>query len=113
VLPAGRAATDSQIFFSPWGNASCRGGRALTLSRLRASGGGRADPYLTAIPAIVDSGFEPARQLALLLVNGCFVLPLILIVLILALAGDRAQRFSAAFANDWTEAGRARLRAWR
>ncbi len=51
-----------------------------------------AFPYLAAIGAIVDSGFGPVRQLALLvLFNVCFVLPLILIVLLLALADGRAQ----------------------
>jgi cytochrome c biogenesis protein CcdA len=50
-----------------------------------------AFPYFAAIAAIVGSGVDPARQLVLLLVfNLCFVLPLILMVVAMSLAGDRA-----------------------
>ena len=50
-----------------------------------------AFPYFAAIAAIVGSGLGPVRQLVLLLLfNLCFVLPLILMVVGLTLAGDRA-----------------------
>jgi len=50
-----------------------------------------AFPYLAATAAIVDSGIDTARQVLLLvLYNVCFVLPLLLIVAILGLAGGRA-----------------------
>ena len=54
--------------------------------------GGRAPtafPYFAAITAIVGSGLDTARQLALLvLFNACFVLPLIAILAALAFGGD-------------------------
>jgi cytochrome c biogenesis protein CcdA len=50
-----------------------------------------AFPYFAAIAAIVGSGFDLGRQLILLaLYNVCFVLPLLLIIGTLELAGDRA-----------------------
>jgi cytochrome c biogenesis protein CcdA len=50
-----------------------------------------AFPYFAAIAAIVGSGFDVVRQLILLaLYNACFVLPLLLIMATLAVAGDRA-----------------------
>jgi cytochrome c biogenesis protein CcdA len=50
-----------------------------------------AFPYFAAITAIVSSGRDAARQLTLLvLFNVCFVLPLLWIILLLAVAGDRA-----------------------
>jgi len=50
-----------------------------------------AFPYFAAIAAIVGSGLDPARQLLLLLIfDLCFVLPLILMVVAMSLAGDRA-----------------------
>jgi hypothetical protein len=51
-----------------------------------------AFPYMVAIGGIVDSGVGPARQLVLLVVfNGCFVLPMLLLLAVVALAGERAQ----------------------
>jgi cytochrome c biogenesis protein CcdA len=50
-----------------------------------------AFPYFAAIAAIVGSGLGPARQLVLLLMfNLCFVLPLIVMVVAMSLAGDGA-----------------------
>ena len=50
-----------------------------------------AFPYFAAIAAIVGSGLGPTRQLILLLMfNVCFVLPLIGIVVLLTVYGDRA-----------------------
>lgn len=67
-------------------------GATLTLVELPT-----AFPYLVAIAAIVDSGLDPARQVLLLvLFNICFVLPLIGIISVLALAGYRAERILAA-----------------
>ncbi len=52
-----------------------------------------AFPYFAVIAAVVGSGFDPLRQLVLLaLYNVAFVLPLILMVLTLTFAPDRAQR---------------------
>jgi cytochrome c biogenesis protein CcdA len=52
-----------------------------------------AFPYFAAIAAIVGSGFDPARQVILLLMfNICFIVPLLSIVATLTLAGDDAQR---------------------
>ncbi len=50
-----------------------------------------AFPYFAVIAAVVGSGFDPLRQLVLL-DNVAFVLPLILMVLTLTFAPDRAQR---------------------
>jgi cytochrome c biogenesis protein CcdA len=51
-----------------------------------------AFPYLAAIGAIIDSGFDAPRQLGLLvLFNVCFVAPLVLIVVVLRVAGKRAE----------------------
>ncbi|MEA2160346.1 MAG: hypothetical protein QOD66_2726 [Solirubrobacteraceae bacterium] len=50
-----------------------------------------AFPYFAAIAAIVGSGLDPVRQLVVLLVfNVCFVLPLILMVVAMSVAGDGA-----------------------
>jgi cytochrome c biogenesis protein CcdA len=50
-----------------------------------------AFPYFAAIAAIIGSGFDATRQLVLLvLFNVCFVLPLLGIVALLAVAGDGA-----------------------
>jgi cytochrome c biogenesis protein CcdA len=50
-----------------------------------------AFPYFAAITAIIGSGFDVTRQLVLLvLFNVCFVLPLLGIVALLAIAGDGA-----------------------
>jgi cytochrome c biogenesis protein CcdA len=62
-----------------------------------------AFPYFAAIAAIVGSGFDPARQVVLLvLFNVCFVLPLLLIVGTLALAGDQSQQLLAT-GRDWLQ----------
>jgi len=51
-----------------------------------------AFPYFAAIAAIVDSGFGPVRQLiALAVYNVAFVFPLLLMMLILMVAPDRAE----------------------
>ncbi len=50
-----------------------------------------AFPYFAVIAAIVGSGLDPARQLSLLvLFNLCFILPLVVMVITLWVAGDRA-----------------------
>jgi cytochrome c biogenesis protein CcdA len=50
-----------------------------------------AFPYFAAIAAIVDSGFGPVRQLiALAIYNVAFVLPLLLMIVVLLFAPDRA-----------------------
>ncbi|MBV8991989.1 MAG: GAP family protein [Solirubrobacterales bacterium] len=50
-----------------------------------------AFPYFAAIAAIVGSGLGPGHQLtALVIYNVCFVLPLLLILLTLVVAGDQA-----------------------
>jgi len=55
-----------------------------------------AFPYFAAIAAIVGSGFGPGRQLILLvLYNVCFVLPLIVMIVTLAVAGTEAERILA------------------
>lgn len=55
-----------------------------------------AFPYFAVIAAIVGSGFGLARQLILLaLYNLCFVLPLLLILATVAVAGDRAKEILA------------------
>ncbi len=52
-----------------------------------------AFPYFAAIAAIVGSGLGPGHRLiALLIYNVCFVLPLLLILLTLIVAGDQAER---------------------
>jgi cytochrome c biogenesis protein CcdA len=52
-----------------------------------------AFPYFAAIAAIVGSGFDPARQVFLLvLFNVCFVLPLLGIAGTLAFGGNQAER---------------------
>ena len=55
-----------------------------------------AFPYFAAIAAIVGSGFDPLRQIVLLLMfNICFVVPLLAIVATLTFAGDDAERVLA------------------
>jgi cytochrome c biogenesis protein CcdA len=55
-----------------------------------------AFPYFAAIAAIVGSGFDAARQLLLLvLYNSCFVLPVIMLLVTLTVAEDRADRVLA------------------
>lgn len=50
-----------------------------------------AFPYFAAIAAVVGSGFDPARQLILLVIyNLAFVLPLILMIATLTIAPERA-----------------------
>jgi cytochrome c biogenesis protein CcdA len=50
-----------------------------------------AFPYFAAIAAIVGSGLGPGRQtIALVIYNLCFVLPLLLMILTITVAGDRA-----------------------
>jgi cytochrome c biogenesis protein CcdA len=50
-----------------------------------------AFPYLAVIVAIVGSGVSLTRQLLLLVIyNGCFVLPLLVIVVTLTFAGEEA-----------------------
>jgi len=57
-----------------------------------------AFPYFFVIAAIVGSGIDPVPQLLLLvLFNVCFVLPLIVILLTLWLAGERADERLASF----------------
>jgi cytochrome c biogenesis protein CcdA len=52
-----------------------------------------AFPYFAVIAAVVGSGLDPVRQLSLLaLFNVAFVLPLILMILTLTFAPDRADR---------------------
>ncbi len=59
-----------------------------------------AFPYFAAIAAIVGSGFDPARQLLLLvLFNVCFVLPLLGIVATLTFGGDRSEQLIAVGRN--------------
>ncbi len=55
-----------------------------------------AFPYFAAIAAIVGSGFDLPQQLILLaLYNVCFVLPLLLIIGTLSVAGERAEEVLA------------------
>jgi cytochrome c biogenesis protein CcdA len=55
-----------------------------------------AFPYFAAIAAIVGSGYGPGGQLLLLLLyNLCFVLPLIVIIVTITVAGDEAERILA------------------
>jgi cytochrome c biogenesis protein CcdA len=52
-----------------------------------------AFPYFYAIAAIVGSGFDPVRQVVLLVMfNICFILPLLAIVATLTFAGEDAER---------------------
>jgi cytochrome c biogenesis protein CcdA len=52
-----------------------------------------AFPYFAAIAAIIGSGLGLWHQLVLLVIyNACFLLPLVLIILTVAIAGDRAAR---------------------
>lgn len=69
-----------------------------------------AFPYLAAIAAILDSGIDIARQVLLLvLYNVCFVLPLLLIVAMLGVAGERAltllRRMRANLERHWPLTG--------
>ncbi|MBV9809168.1 MAG: GAP family protein [Solirubrobacterales bacterium] len=62
-----------------------------------------AFPYFAVIAAIVGSGFGPGRQLVLLaLYNVAFVLPLILMILTVTLAPDRAGQILRR-ARDWLQ----------
>ena len=62
-----------------------------------------AFPYFAAIAAIVGSGLGPLRQLiALAVYNIAFVLPLILMIIVLEVAGDRAKAVIEA-ARDWLQ----------
>jgi cytochrome c biogenesis protein CcdA len=55
-----------------------------------------AFPYFAAIAAIIGSGLGPLGQLLLLvLYNLCFVLPLIAIIVILSVAGEKAEHILA------------------
>jgi cytochrome c biogenesis protein CcdA len=55
-----------------------------------------AFPYFAAIAAIIGSGFDPFRQLFLLvLYNLCFTLPLLLMIGTVIVAGDQAERVLA------------------
>ena len=63
-----------------------------------------AFPYFAAIAAIVGSGFDPVRQLMLLLLfNVCFVLPLLGILGTLTFARDRAGQLLTT-GRQWLEA---------
>lgn len=62
-----------------------------------------AFPYFAAIAAVVGSGVGPIRQLiAIALYNVAFVLPLILMIGVLAVAGDRAQGIIES-GRDWLQ----------
>lgn len=62
-----------------------------------------AFPYFAAIAAIVGSGLGPLRQLiALGLYNVAFVLPLILMIIVLEVSGERAKAIIEA-ARDWLQ----------
>jgi cytochrome c biogenesis protein CcdA len=55
-----------------------------------------AFPYFAVIAAIVGSGYDPARQLFLLLLfNICFVAPLLLIIAVLVVRGQQATEILA------------------
>jgi cytochrome c biogenesis protein CcdA len=60
-----------------------------------------AFPYFAAVVAVVGSGLDLSSQLILILLyNVCFVLPLLLIVLVLTFAPDRAQQLLAG-TREW------------
>jgi cytochrome c biogenesis protein CcdA len=62
-----------------------------------------AFPYFAAIAAIVDSGFGPVRQLvALAVYNVAFVLPLLIMIVVLVVAPDRAESILQG-ARAWLE----------
>jgi cytochrome c biogenesis protein CcdA len=62
-----------------------------------------AFPYFAAIAAIVGSGFGPVRQLtALALYNIAFVLPLIVMIVLLEFAGEKAKRVIESV-RDWLQ----------
>jgi cytochrome c biogenesis protein CcdA len=62
-----------------------------------------AFPYFAVIAAVVGSGFGPIRQLILLaLYNVAFVLPLLLMVLVLTVAPNHAERILRR-ARDWLQ----------
>ena len=55
-----------------------------------------AVPYFAAIAAIVESGHNDATQIVLvLLYNAAFVTPLVLLLVVLALAGARGAQIAA------------------
>lgn len=63
-----------------------------------------AFPYFAAIAAIVGSGFDPLRQIVLLVMfNVCFIVPLLAIVATLTFAGDDAERILGSI-RDWLQA---------
>lgn len=63
-----------------------------------------AFPYFAAIAAIVASGLSVERELILVAIyNVCFVLPLLLILLTLTVAGDGAERVLRAVRDYLTE----------
>ena len=77
--------------FNPRGRSSAVLGATITAVELPT-----AFPYFAAIAAIVGAGIGPSRSVVLLLIfNLCFVLPLIGIVVVLTVAGSRAERFLA------------------
>lgn len=62
-----------------------------------------AFPYFAAIAAIVGSGAGPLGRLVLLAIyNACFVLPLLVIIAVVAIAGDDAVRILLR-ARDWLQ----------
>lgn len=62
-----------------------------------------AFPYFAAIAAIIGSGLGPLRQLiALALYNIAFVLPLIVMILLLEFAGEKAKRMIES-TRDWLQ----------
>ncbi len=84
---------------TPEGKSSALLGATITAIELPT-----AFPYFAAIAAIVGSGYDIPRQVFLLvLFNVCFVLPLVAIVAVLALAPDRAQQMLTN-ARDWLAA---------
>ncbi len=62
-----------------------------------------AFPYFAVVAAIVASGLDPVRRLiVLLLYNACFVMPLVLIIGTITIAGDEAGRVLGA-ARDFLQ----------
>jgi cytochrome c biogenesis protein CcdA len=63
-----------------------------------------AFPYFAAIAAIVGSGLAAGSQVfALAVYNAVFVLPMILMIITIAVAGDESERFLGR-ARDWLQA---------
>jgi cytochrome c biogenesis protein CcdA len=93
VLWRGRERFASRELFKPRKQGKSGAWLGLTLTAVELP---TAFPYFAAIAAIVGSGFDPARQLLLLvLYNICFVLPLIIFLVTLTVAEDRADRVLA------------------